>query len=153
MSRLLARLQRIRLLLEDQARTELTVRASALHAAEHALQQAQEEKHSLEQSALTALRAHGEEKGEQREARFLLLHAAEMAEPQLEILEQKIREAAARMDASRDQYLARRRERRQAEVLLQEEKARRIHERERAEQRSLDDSFALARWRRSDLEC
>ncbi|MFT4111574.1 hypothetical protein [Silvibacterium sp.] len=147
MSRLLERLMRLRLLLEDAARAELAVRAGALHAAEQAEEYARKEKQSLETRALAPLRGRGEEEKEHGETRFLLLNAASMAEPELEFLELRVRETAAMMEAARDQYLARRRERLQAEILLHAAKEVASRERERSEQRSLDDSFVMARWR------
>ncbi|GGH14801.1 flagellar FliJ family protein [Silvibacterium dinghuense] len=155
MQRLLSRLVRIRLLLEETARNELRNRASLLQAAEQAWAEERAEQQSLEQRALGGLRDperehRAAEEAATAEARFIDLRAAEAVAGRLVLLEQAVAQAEAAMEASREQYLARRRERLQAEALRASERQREELKQRRREQRDLDDHFAMAHWRGID---
>jgi len=146
----LARLLRLRSLLENSSRMELERRAAV--AARIDLAQ-QRERETIRTSRIQAMETICEgpavEHTQQRTVEWTSAESAAWREEQLQPL---ARTAARRLAAAREEFLDRRKERRQVESVLDAERARLQFEQERRQQRSLDDWFAAkqVRARRKD---
>lgn len=138
----LARLFRLRLLLEESSRTEVERRTAFAALIESARQR---EREGARDNRARALRlicetvADAEQDARQRTLEWSNAEAALWRERQLQPLAQA---AARRLAEQRDEFLARRRERWQVESILDAEKMRAKSEQERRTQRDLDDWFS-----------
>jgi len=155
MAIVLKRLLRIRSLLEEASRADLERRVIESARVEAAVRRQEDAVRRLRGEGLAPLLASGgsnvapsraETEGQSRN-RYLAEKELRASQPVRERLEWMAKQEARRMLASREEFLARRKERRQVELLLQAENQRRRVEEARRDQRTLDDWFAAGRTR------
>jgi hypothetical protein len=133
---------RLRSLFEESSRMEVERRAALAARIDSAQQQERESIRDSRRRALNAICENGPAAGQaqQRTTEWSNAETAAWREQQLRPLAQA---AARRVAEGRDEFLERRKERRQVESVLNSEKARTAAEQERRSQRELDDWFGL----------
>lgn len=146
MSAPLARLLKIRRILEESSRMELEGR-TALVARIDGLQGREREKARVSRERALAKISEGGPASVQAEERALEWSSVERALWRERQLEPLARAASQRAAESREEFFSRRKERRQVESVLEAELARRRMEEERRIQRDLDDWFGMRRER------
>jgi hypothetical protein len=138
----LARLLRVRHLLEESSRMELERRA-ALAARVEELREGERAKiRAGRERALASICGSGPEEDRLRE-RSMEWRSAEDAARREQQLEPVSQAAARRVAEGREEFLERRKERRQVERVLEAEQERLREEQERRTQRGLDDWFGM----------
>ncbi len=151
MSGPLSRLLRLRSLLENSSRMELERRAALAARIKSAQQCERDVIRASRAQVVTIIDEDGSpvEQAQQRTTEWTSAESAAWREQQL----QPMAEATARrVSEMREEYLERRKERRQVESILDAERARIQIEKERRTQRNLDDWFGAKhnRLRRND---
>lgn len=147
----LARLLRVRHLLEEASRMELERRAALAARVKETREGERARIRAGRERALQSICGSGPEE-DQRRRRVLEWKSAEDAAQREQQLAPVSAVAARRVAEGREEFLERRKERRQVERVLDVERERTRAEQERRVQRDLDDWFGMkqARARRSD---
>lgn len=149
----LARLLKLRFLVEESSRMELQHRVALAARIESIQQRERESIRESRERALNKICADDPaiEQAEQRTTEWSNAESAAWREEQLKPLAQA---AARRVAESREEFFERRKERRQVESVLDAQRARLRTEQERRTQRDLDDWFGMkqARQRRAAKE-
>lgn len=147
MSTPLARLLKLRRMLEESSRMELGGRAALAARIDQLQERERESARESRERALTTIgeRCSGPGQGEQRTMEWMSAENALRRERQLEPLAVA---AAQRVAEGREEFFARHKERMQVESVLDAERARLRIERERRNQRELDDWFGMRRIRK-----
>jgi flagellar biosynthesis chaperone FliJ len=154
------RLLRLRSLVEEAARTDLERQAMQVARVDRALRREADVALRLHTQSLASLLASGGtaatpgriETEAQREERFLAQEEWGAGRLGRSEIQRMAEQEARRLSVRRDEFLARRKERRQVEILLQTEVRRRRVNETRREQREIDDLFAASRARLRRLE-
>jgi hypothetical protein len=145
----LARLLRVRHLLEESSRMELERRAALASRVEEGRKAERARIRAGRERALASICGDGP-KEEQLRERSMEWRSAEDAARRERQLEPVARAAARRVEEGREEFLERRKERLQVEKVLEEEQKRLREERDRRAQRDLDDWFGMKEARRRD---
>lgn len=142
MSAALARLLNLRWLVEESSRMELEARAALAARIDSVQRRERESARESRERAVATIAAPGSaaEQAAERTMEWMNAESALGRERQLEPL---ARAAAERVAEEREEYFARRKERRQVESVLEAERARLRVEQERRAQRDLDDWFGM----------
>ena len=141
----LRRLLHIRMLEEEQRKIALESALSELHRLESALRAAREsERRGRQRVVVTSCSPDATD-------RIAGLVECESARHSTQILEARIPQAMLRANAAREEYLAKRVERRQVETVLQEAQDAQHAEGERRAQQTVDEWFSGRRQQRSAL--
>lgn len=138
----LARLLKLRFLVEESSRMELQRRVALAARIESVQQRERESIRESRERALNEICADGSatEQAQQRTTEWSNAEAAAWREQQLEPLAQA---TARRVAEGREEFFERRKERRQVESVLDAQQARKRTEQERRTQRDLDDWFGM----------
>lgn len=142
MAAALARLLKLRTLLEESSRMELERRAALAARVERAQLRERESIRESREQALAKICEDGSahEQAEQRTTEWMNAESAAWRDQQLEPLAQA---SARKVALGREEFFERRKERQQVESVLDAEKARLREEQERRTQRELDDWFGM----------
>lgn len=143
MSRQLERLLRVRRLMEEMSRAEFAARRMEQAELERRRDAARELSVALRGEARAVLAGEGADAMQGLWQR--LLADGEQSSGQVERWAQAARQAGKRVDEAERQYLEERRSRMQAEIVVRERAAAERMERERREQREMDDWFGMKR--------
>lgn len=149
----LTRLLRLRSLLEESSRMELERRAAIASALELARDRERERARACrERAAETVIQSDvgsEEQMADLARLREAEWRSADVADGCAQRIVPLAQAAERRLAAGREEFLARRKERRQVERVLESAVERARVERERSEQRELDDWFGMRRSRRT----
>lgn len=152
----LTRLLRLRSLIEESSRMELARRTAVASAIERAEEREREDARACRERAAEVILRSGSGTEEQaaelarlREAEWRSANAAGGRAQRIAPLAEA---AERRVIAGREEFLERRKERRQVERVLESAAERELVERERHEQRELDDWFGMKQSRRTPGE-
>ena len=142
MAAALARLLKLRTLLEESSRMELERRAALAARIDRAQLRERESIRKSREQALIKICEDGpaHEQAEQRTTEWMNAESATWRDQQLEPLAQA---SARKVAFGREEFFERRKERQQVESVLDAEKARLREEQERRTQRELDDWFGM----------
>jgi flagellar export protein FliJ len=138
----LRRLLHIRMLEEEQRKIALESALSELHRLESVLRAARESERNGRQRIARSLRS------SDATDRIAGLVECASAQRSAQIIEARIPQAALRVNAARDEYLAKRVERRQVETVIQEAEDAQDAEAARRNQQTVDEWFSARRQRR-----
>jgi hypothetical protein len=143
MSRQLERLLRVRRLMEEMSRAEFAARRMEQAELERRQDEARERSLTLRGEARAVLAGEGVDAMQGLWQR--LLADSEQSSGQVERWAQAVRQAGERVEGAERKYLEERRSRMQAEILVRERAAAERVERERYEQREIDNWFGMKR--------